>query len=71
MFTPDLILRVEFMCGITIKDAAFQAIEFAKKMECNIVFNFNGVELHAYSTKKVDNIVDQYYNALKRKHNEA
>lgn len=68
MFTPDLILRVEFMCGITIKDAAAQAIEFAKKMECNITFNFNGVELLAYSTAKVENIVNCYYRDLKRKY---
>jgi hypothetical protein len=47
-----------------ISTAALQAIELAEKLNCNIVFSFNGVKLYASPGSHVDEIEREYSEGI-------
>lgn len=60
-------LRVDFSCGVTTDECCEQAIQFAKEMNCAVVFNFNGVECHAFQGDDPKQLKLAITNALNKK----
>jgi|TARA_Y100000310_G_scaffold141356_1_gene140799 hypothetical protein len=54
-------INVEFYMGTTIQEAAKEAIELASRLNSNVYFIFNGIELSVPShTVRVTEIVEYY-----------
>lgn len=61
-----LSLKVEFMAGDTIEEAAFQMKRLATLLHICIEGKFNGVHIFAYENFSEAHIVKQYKDGLKQ-----
>ncbi len=60
-------INVEFAAGTDISAAVNEAIEKAEFWDVAFVsFNFNGVTINVSEDSDIDNIVNQYYENIKR-----
>ncbi len=52
---------VEVTAGTDIKEAIMQSIYYAKRHNCIVKFNFNGVNMEVSSLSDVDEQIDYYH----------
>lgn len=62
-----MILQVSFPAGTSIKDAAIDAIDFAKLNRVDISFSFNGINIFITPDSNVNDI-EFYYNLACKTH---
>jgi sugar/nucleoside kinase (ribokinase family) len=51
----------DVLAGSDISDVAKEAIELAKKLNCRIIFDFNGKKLKVYHFSHLKEIIEEYY----------
>ena len=64
-------LKVEFTAGTDIRDAAIEALSFARKNEVGVEFDFNGVQCMVCPHDTSDHIIKEYHYWLDRKYKQA
>ena len=60
-----LSLRLEPWAGADIIDCAIQAIAIAGFLPVDVVFNFNGIEVHVFGDDTAADVAEGYRAALK------
>jgi sugar/nucleoside kinase (ribokinase family) len=63
-----LTLKVKAIPGSDIKDTFEKAITLAKKLDCYIEFDFNGVDCIAHPHGKAEEGERQYFIAITKEH---
>jgi len=63
----DAIIKVEFLAGTKISDAAYESVAIAGRVGCWVEFNFNGVLIIANSNSAPADIETKYHKELKAK----
>lgn len=50
----------EPLCGTSIENACIDALVLAKKDDCTVEFNFNGIKMEATPSNGVKELTDEY-----------
>lgn len=58
-------IKVEGMAGMSIEEAFRESIRIAKKLNCSIDFDFNGVKCSAIPNGSIDVGVKNYHREIK------
>jgi hypothetical protein len=62
-----LSIRVEFTAGTNIKSAIVQSMATARRLDCFIVFGFNGVDVTVGQDEDIDAKIREFERDLKIK----
>lgn len=59
-------VKIEFLAGTSIHDAAAEALAFAERVDANIEFQFNEVRCHISPGDDPKKLVDSFHVALEQ-----
>ena len=62
------ILPINFIAGVDIEIACEEAVKLANRMEVNFEFSFNGIYIFVTPNCYSGELVEYYYEQLKRSH---
>ena len=65
------VITIEFFAGVHIDEALKEAIELAKKRDCIVEFEFNGIDFCVSQYSDIEELKKMYENAVKKHCKEA